>query len=254
MGTTVLAAACWKKRKPKGPPPAPQKVTLRKDAPLRAAATNEAPLVNDLKKGAVLTIVKLRDRWCTVKTDAGEEGYVERSSFAYRMALYGTGRFPYTRAVADALRKVPEVDLVRQETTARLMPGSAAGGVDGADQLDGGVRSEILVGVTGAGRQFVYEVVDRTNKKVLLTGLTDDTMYLHQAVSEVATSVAYAIDQSAKPAASPSPGASGSPSPSPSPTSPHPNAPLDATPAPSPSPTTTAAHPNAPLATPTPKP
>lgn len=258
LGATVLVSACWGKKKPKGPPPPPPQVTLRKDAALRAAATAEAPLVADLPKGTKVSVLRLRDRWCRVKTEKGDEGFLERSTFARRTVLFGTGRFPYTGAVADALRRVPTVDLVRQETTARLMPGGPAGGVEGAGQLAGGLRAEVVVGVMAGGRQFVYEIVDLANDRVLLSGTTDDTMYLQQAVNELAASVAYALDQSAKPAASPTPegAATATPSatPTPKPTSPHPNAPLEPTGAATATPTPGASPSPAPSPSPSPSP
>lgn len=244
----------WKKKKKKGPPPPPPVVTLRADVKLRETRELKSPAVADLGKGSRVAVTRMRDDWVAVTTTDGKSGFIPRSSIGRRTLLVGTGGFPYTRTVGDRLRRVPVLDLVRIESTGRFMPSSPAGGLDGARQLDGGVKAEIVIAVHGAGRQFVYEVVDLKNKRVLLRDETSDAIYVGDAASQLAAAVAFAVDQAEAPVKVDSealpeakPTQPPIPAPTKTPEGPHPNAPLNVG---TPTPTSTAS----PAASPMPSP
>ena len=239
LGLLVAAAACHRKPKVPVPPPPPPRILLRVEAPLRDTADVAAPVTATLAKGTVVAVEKVTDKWGLVTTDDGKHGFVPRPSFARRAVVIGTDRFPYTYVVGDRLRKVPGLDVVRVEVVSRIMPASPAGGVDGAEQLDAGTRSALVIGVTGNGRQFLYEVVDREAHTVLLNTMTRDTIYMRKAVDELTDTITHVLEVPL-PGATPIPGSMPSPTPTPHPESPHPNAPLPvATPAASPSATPT---------------
>lgn len=235
----ALLPACLKK-KPAGPPPPPPKVVLREHVFLRESASDNSPVVEELDKGATVSVDKLTSKWGHVVAADGKAGYVHRESFSVRVALFGTASFPYTAYVADRLRQVPVLDLVSVETTSRIMPGSPAGGVDGAIQLGKPLKVDLVIGVTGAGRQFVYEVVDLKNERVIATGMTHEAALIRVAVNEIADVSVNAIGPLVNPAGTPAPGTSPSPTPTPTPEPRHPNAPLPLDPVPSATPAATA--------------
>lgn len=225
--SVLLAAACHKHRKPLRPPPPPPRVTMLQDAFVRAEPSDQAPGVANVKKGDIVAVDKVKEKWCHVITSDGTPGYLRRETFSKRTALFGTAGFTYTRYVADQLRHVPALDIIAVETTQRLMPGSppaAAGGVNGAEQLAGSLKADLVVGVTGGGRQFVYEVVDMKAKTVLLRATTKDTEYIRGALNEMADQIGHLFEPGAKPAGAASATPSATPSPTPEPR--HPNAPL----------------------------
>lgn len=257
LAVSFTVSGCWKKKR-KGPPPAPVVVTLRTDAKLREASEVKSPPIADLTKGGKVSVTKMKGDWVAVTTTDGKSGFVPRSSIGRRTLVVGTGGFPYTRTVGDRLRRVPTLDVVRIESTGRFMPTSPAGGVDGARQLDGGVRAELVIAVHGAGRQFVYEVVDLKNKKVLLRAETNDAIYVGDAAAQLAAAVAFAVEQADIPPkldseGMPIPQATPPPTATPTrgPDVPHPNAPINvATPTPT-SPTATPSPVASPTASPT---
>lgn len=261
IASFATSGCFWRKKKKKGPPPPPPVVTLRADATLREASEVKSPAVAALAKGSRLAVTKMRGDWVAVTTTDGKSGFVQRATIGRRTLVIGTGGFPYTRTVGDRLRRVPILDVVRIEDTGRMMPSTPAGGVDGARQLDGGVKAEIVIAIHGAGRQFVYEVVDVKNRKVILRSETNDAVYVGDAAAQLTAAVAFAVEQAdtppkldseGMPIADPTPPPT--PIPSRTPAAPHPNAPIlvpTPSPSPSPSPTPAASPIPSPIASPT---
>lgn len=241
LATGLAAASCQRKKRIPGPPPPPPRVLLRQDAVLREAADVSSAIVAQLTKGTGIAVEKVTDKWGQVLTDDGQRGFVPRATFARRTVVVGTDGFTFTYAIADRLRKVPALDVVRVEVTGRVMPGSPAGGVDGAKQLDGGSHAALVVGLIGTGRQFQYELVDLEAKTVVINATTRENIYARKEVDEVVDNIARVLETPLA-GATPAATSSATPTPTPHPESRHPNAPLPiATPgaAASPSPSAT---------------
>ena len=187
---------------------------------IRAEPNDKAAKVADVKKGENLLVTGKQGDWSSVQTDAGKKGWVLSSVVSSgglegldpnattvaaaegSTAIAARGRpfVPATVVVgmgglkSDASKKLGELlkadrklKILEVRDEAATKTGSAAGGIDGATQLAGTQKADLVVAIQAAdGDALRYEIVDLKHKTVLGTGTTTSA----KPVEEVATAVA----------------------------------------------------------------
>lgn len=187
---------------------------------IRAEPNDKAAKVVDVKKGENLMVLGKKGDWSNVQTDAGKKGWVLSSVVSSgglegldpnattvaaaegetAIAMRGRPFVPATVVVGmgglknDASKKLGELlkaerklKILEVRDEAATKTGSAAGGLDGATQLAGTQKADLVVAIqAGTGDALIYEIVDLKNKAVLGTGTTTSA----KPVEEVATAVA----------------------------------------------------------------
>lgn len=208
-------------------------VAAAEPATVRAEPDEKGAEVVTVKAGDKLVLLGTRGDWTQVMTAAGKRGWVPskvvpqekpsggasglkvassgtvgasegstavamrgRPTVKKRTLVVGTGNLDLTvvRRVADLLRGDPHLEIVAVRSEAGVKPGSPAGGVEGAEQLAGGDKAELVVGLMGSGgASIIYEVVDLKKDAVLVKGGTSDATDPRIPVEEVAAAVREAV-------------------------------------------------------------
>lgn len=200
------------------------KVPALEAGTIRAAPKADADLVVEVKKGENLMVLGKSGEWSQVLTDGGKKGWVltkvvsagglsdlDMSATTVAAAEGDTaiamrGRPSPPRAVIvgmgglkdDATKKLG--DLVKGERKLKVLevreeaatrPGSPAGGLEGATELAGTHKADVVVAIQAAsGDAIQYEIVDLKHKSVLATGTTTTA----KPVDEVAAALATATE------------------------------------------------------------
>ena len=208
---------------------------------VRAEPDEKGAEVVAVKAGDKLVLLGTRGDWTQVMTSSGKRGWVPskvvpqektgggtsgvkvassgtvgasegstavamrgRPTVKKRTLVVGTGNLDLNvvRRVADLLRGDPHLEIVAVRSETGVKGGSPAGGVDGAAQLGGGDKADVVVGLMGSGGDsLLYEVVDLKRDVVLAKGGTSDATDPRIPVEEVAAAVREAVTPpKAKPA------------------------------------------------------
>ena len=204
------------------------KVPALEASSVRAEPKADAAVVLEVKKGDKLMVLGKSGPWSQVLTDGGEKGWV-LTKVVSAGGLSGLDASATTVAAAEgntaiAMRGRPSPPLtvivglggVKDEATSKLgelvkaerklkvlevreeattKSGSPAGGLEGAAQLAGAHKADVVVAIQAAeGSALAYEIVDLKHKSVLATGTTTTA----KPVEEVAAAVAKATETMAK--------------------------------------------------------